>query len=206
MTLTDLIGRAAQWLVAPQKSDGYSLPPLHINEAGWLEGEGVVLVPSHPTWYYPKLSTPTGDPIAIVCHASATKHGTAMVMAKNRQRPRTDKDRPASWHISVEDGLIVQQASLEVGCWHAVGNIKGAGPANRVSNGIELVGFEKGPWPEGQVRTAMRVWRAIVQSYGIKRALALVPHAVLDSKRRSDPGKVWMSQHAQAVLDYAYRK
>jgi len=205
MTITDLIGRAAQWLVTPQKPDDYSLPPLHVNEAGWLEGEGVVLVPSHPSWYYPKLSTLHADPISIVVHASATKLGTAMVMAKNRVKPRTPADRPASWHISVEDGLIVQQAPLHVGCWHAIGNIKGAGPANRVSVGIELVGFEKGPWPDGQVKTAMRVWRAIVQSYGIKRELAMVPHAVVDPARRSDPGKEFMTKHAQAVLDYAFR-
>gem|GEM_PF-4608571 len=180
------------------------IEPLHINEDGWLEGEGVVRIPSHPSWYYPKLSTPHGDPIAIVCHASATKPGTGVNMAKNRARPRTKDDRPASWHVSVESNSIVQQAPFHAGCWHAIGQIKGAGPANRVSVGIELVGFEKGPWPEGQVTNAMRLWRVLVQSYGIKRSLSMVPHAVIDPARRSDPGKPWMANHAQAVLDYAY--
>jgi hypothetical protein len=182
-----------------------NLPPLHINEEGWLEGEGVVCIPSHPSWYYPKLSTSTGDPIAIVAHASATKPGTGIVMAKNRTKPRTKDDRPASWHASVEVDHIVQNAPFTVGCWHAVGQIKGAGPANRVSVGIEHVGFEKGPWPEGHVMQAARLWRVLVQSYGIKRSLAMVPHAVIDPARRSDPGKPWMSQHAQSVLDYAFR-
>ena len=181
-----------------------ALLPLHINEDGWLEGVGVIRIPSHPSWYYPKLSTPHGDPIAVVCHASATPPGTGISMARNRTRPRTKDDRPASWHASVENDSIVQQAPFHVGCWHALGRIKGAGPANRVSVGVELVGFEKGPWPEGQVVNAMRLWRALVQSYDIKRNLAMVPHAVIDPARRSDPGKPWMANHAKAVLDYAF--
>lgn len=180
------------------------LPPMRVTEDGWLEGVGVERVPSDPSWYYPRLSTPTGDPLAIVCHASATPIGTARTMARNRTRKRTATDRAASWHVSVEPDLVVQQAPLEVGCWHAIGSIKGVGPANRTAVGIELVGFEKGPWPEDQVMTAARVWRAIVQCYGIQRALAMVPHAVIDPDRRSDPGKVWMTEHAAQVLDYAY--
>lgn len=183
-----------------------ALPPLHVNEDGWLEGEDVTLIKSHSSWFYPKLSTPTGDPVAITWHASATAPGTAIGMARRRTVPRTKDDRPASWAISIEaNGSIVQQASCEVGCWHAIGNIKGAGPANRVSTSIELIGYEKGPWPLAQVHAAMRVERAIVQSYGIKRSLAMVPHAVIDSARRSDPGKAWMRDHAEAVLEYAYR-
>lgn len=183
-----------------------TLPPLHVNESGWLEGDSVLVMRSHPSWHYPKLSTPTGDPIAIVAHCSATNAGTAQSMARRRTVPRSATDRAASWHISIEaDGSIVQQASCEVGCWHAIGSIKGAGPANRVSVGIELIGHERGPWPLAQVDGARRVWRALVQSYGIKRELAMVPHSVIDPKRRTDPGKPWMREHAQAVLDYAYR-
>lgn len=194
------------------------LPALHVNEAGWLEGDGVVHMPSDPSWYYPKLSTPHGDPLAIVAHASATNPGTARAMAKNRMRKRLrpkqpgdlDRDqgrtwdRPASWHVSVDVKEIVQMAPLEVGCFHAIGNIKGAGPANRTAVGIEMVGWEKGPWPESQVQLACRVWRALVQSYGIPRKFAMVPHAVIDPDRRSDPGKEWMSKHAERVLDFAY--
>lgn len=181
------------------------LPPLHVNEDGWLEGEDVTIIKSHPSWYYSRLSTPTGDPIAITWHASATAPGTAGNMARRRSRPRTREDRAASWHLSIEaDGSIVQMASAEVGCWHAQGRISGAGPANRVSVGIELIGFERGPWPLAQVDGARRVARALVQSYGIKRALAAVPHAVIDPDRRSDPGKLWMREHMDAVMRYAY--
>lgn len=180
------------------------LPSLHVNEAGWLEGDGVVHMPSDPSWYYPKLSTPHGDPLAIVAHASATNPGTARAMAKNRMRPRGAKDRAASWHVSVDVHEIVQQAPLEVGCWHAIGNIKGVGPANRTAVGIEMVGWEKGPWPEEQQQRACQVWRAIVQSYGIRRELAMVPHAVIDPDRRSDPGKVFMRECAPRVVAFAY--
>ncbi len=166
--------------------------------------EGVEIIRAHPSWYYPRLSTATGDPAAIVCHSSQTAIGTARSMANNRIRQRTAADRAASWHISIEPTRIVQMVSCEAGAWHALGSIKGAGPANRVSVGIELVGYEAGPWSAETVQQAMRVWRAIVQSYGIPRERAMVAHSVIDPKRRKDPGKVWMGQHAATVLDYAY--
>lgn len=180
------------------------LPELHVNEEGWLEGEGVVRMPIDPSFYYPKLSTPTGDPLAIVCHVSATNLGTGIAMARNRQHKRTKDDRAASWHASVEESTIVQMAPFNVGCWHAVGSIKGVGPANRTALGIEIVGWEKGPFPEGQVQQSCRLWRALRQSYGIPRSLAMVQHATIDPERRSDPGPEWMKKHAQRVLDYAF--
>ena len=180
------------------------LPDLHINDDGWLEGEGVEIYKSHPSWFYSKLSTPTGAPLAVVAHASATGMGTAITMAKRRTVPRTKEDRAASWHISVEDTRIVQMISCEAGAWHAIGAIKGVGAANRTSTGVEMIGYEKGPWPAPQVAQAARVWRALVRSYGIKREHAMIPHAVIDPDRRTDPGKPWMSQHASAVLAYAF--
>jgi N-acetyl-anhydromuramyl-L-alanine amidase AmpD len=196
------LSRLVELFLKANPSPAY--PPLFVNESGWLEGDQVEIVRAHPSWHYPKLSTPSGDPSAIVAHASATPVGTALSMAKRRTVQRTKADRAASWHISIEPDRIVQMISCEAGAWHALGNIKGAGPANRVSVGIELVGFEKGPWPEAQVVQACRVWRALVQSYGIGRQFAMVPHAVLDPQRRSDPGEVWMSKHAERVLAYAY--
>ena len=179
------------------------LPGMRVNEDGWLEGDGVEIMKAHPSWHYPKLSTPHGDPLAIVAHTSATPLGTAINMAKRRMVPRKPEDRAASWHISIEDARVVQMISCEAGAWHAIGGIKGAGPANRVSVGIELVGYEKGPWPDHQVQQAARVWRAIVQSYGIKRGLAMVPHAIIDPDRRSDPGRLWMKDYADSVVAFA---
>ncbi len=200
----DVIARAFASLKAQPLPQ---LAPLRVNELGWLEGDSVTLVKSHSSWYYPRLSTPHGSPLAIVVHCSDTPGGTAMTMARKRTAPRTPQDRAASWHISVEaDGSIVQQASLEVGCWHALGAIPGVGPVNRTSVGIELIGRTPGPWPLAQQDGARRVWRAVVQSYGIPRARAMLPHSEIDRGRRSDPGALWMREHATAVLDYAYAR
>lgn len=198
--------------------DWSTLPPLTIDVDGWLVGDGVVRIHSHPSWHYSKLATPSGNPMAVVAHASATPRGTAERMALNRTKPYRRKlphhtkddagklyDRAASWHASVEEKTIVQMASFRVGCWHAIGTIKGAGAANHVSSGIELIGFESGPWPAMQRAQAARLWRAVVQHYGIRREYAMIPHAVIDPEDRSDPGKLWMSSYAEAVLDFAYK-
>jgi hypothetical protein len=201
------------------------LAPLHINDEGWLEGENVIRVPSHPSWYYPKLSTPHGDPLAIVAHCSDTPLGTSLVMANKRVKPRrprlpehkdsdVDKlfDRAASWHASidilpidkVQVPTIVQMAPFHVGCWHAPSLIKGVGSANRTALGFEMIGRVPGPWPEGQVTQAMRLWRTAVQSYGIKRALAMISHSSLDPAHRRDPGAPFMKTCAPVILDHAY--
>lgn len=176
---------------------------------GLLHGDGVILEPIHPSWYYAKLSTPDGLPAAIVAHYTSTKPGTALTMAHRRQRlldPRID--RQASWHLSIEaDGAIVQMAPFTVGCWHAGGKtarpITDLGSANRTAIGIELVGFGA-VFPRAQVIAAQRVWRAVCQAYVIPRHRAMVTHQELDPGRKSDPGKVWMIQHADDVLSFAY--
>ena len=116
---------------------------------------------------------------------------------------QTPADRAASWHISVDVDRVVQMISCEAGAWHASKAIPGVGPANRVSVGIELVGKPAGPWIEPQVMLAARVWRAIVQSYGIPMARAMVSHSSIEPNR-SDPGKPWEREHAQRVLAFAF--
>ncbi len=195
--------------------------PLTVDDEGWLVGDNVVRAPIDLSWCYPTLGTPSGDPLAIVAHYSATNPGTAMNMARrraNRFRRKmagmTEKDagvlydRAASWHVSVESGgTIVQMAPFIVGCWHAASDtakpIAGAGYANRVSVGVELIGHGK-LFPEEQVVAACRLWRAIAQRYAIKRGHAMVPHSLIDPARRSDPGPVWMREHAERVLAYAF--
>jgi N-acetyl-anhydromuramyl-L-alanine amidase AmpD len=181
------------------------VPRLEVDAEGWLQGSGVTPMKSHPSWHYAGLTTLDGKPDAIVAHTSATDPGTAIGMARRRTIPRKPEDRAASWHISIEaDGSVVQMASCLVGTWHAAGQIKGVGSANRVSVGVELIGWEKGPWPDAQVLGAARVWRALVDAYRIPRKLAMVPHAVIDPARRSDPGKIWMSRHSEHVIEYAF--
>lgn len=180
------------------------LPPLFVNELGWLEGDGVRLMASHPSWYYPKLSTASGDPVAIVAHCTDTLAGGAFGMAKRRQVPRKPTDRAASWHVTIEPDVIVQMVSFEAGAWHADVSIPGIGAANRHAVGLELSGKPAGPWPDAQVAQYARVTRAIVRSYGIPRARALISHQSIDPVHRSDPGKLWMERHAPLVLAYAF--
>ena len=78
------------------------LPALHVDDEGWLVGDEVQAMPMHSSWRYAKLSTPHGDPLAIVAHTSATNPGTARSMGRRRTSPRQPEDRAASWHISVE--------------------------------------------------------------------------------------------------------
>lgn len=182
-----------------------TLPALTVDADGWLDGAGVTHVPMHPSWRYGSLWTPNGKPLAVVAHYTATAPGTGMVMARRRQTPLAKDDRKASWHITIEaDGSIIQMAPADVGCWHAVGLIKGlGGAANRVSVGIELVGFGKA-FPEAQVASACRVWRALIRAYQIERKWAGVGHVDIDPARRSDPGPVWAKLHRERVLDFAY--
>lgn len=178
---------------------------LTVDENGWLRGS-VVRMPIDPSWYSPRMTS--GRPQAIVAHYTATDPGTGRVMARNRQRRRTKNDRAASWHVTIEtDGTVIQMAPLTAACWHAgsptARRIPGVGFANNTAVGIELVGHGR-EFPPEQVAAAARVWRAIVTAYDIQRELAMVTHAELDPQRRSDPGPVWMREHAERVLDEAY--
>ncbi len=199
------VGRAFGSIPSGFPDEWQLLPGVTVDAKGWLIGKGVTLMPSHPSWGYPRLATANGQPAAVVAHVSATNHGTAGNMAKRRMVPKKLEDRAASWHISIEgDGSIVQMASLLSGTWHAGGTIKGLGDGNRCSIGIEMIGWERGPFPDAQVIGAARVWRAVVEAYGIPRARAMIEHATICPGRRSDPGPAWMRSHADHVLEYAF--
>lgn len=187
---------------------------------GWLYGDNVVRIPSHPSWYYAKLDTEHGEPEGVVWHYSATNWGTAANMAKTRTQPWSEfaktwkKYHPGkpvpqtSWHVSVEaDGTIVQMAPFTAGCWHAGGptakKIPGLGWANRTTAGIELIGHGK-EFPDPQVRAAAQVLAALVDHYEILRTFAGITHASIDPGRKADPGPVWAKRHAAHVLEYAY--
>lgn len=173
---------------------------------GWLVGRGVTRIPSHQSWYGGDLA-----PRGIVCHVSATNPGTAVNMAKRRARKfgLDEDDRLSSWHASIEaDGAIVQMVPLNRKAHHAGSDtskpIPNLGWANSHTLGLELIGWERGPFPQAQVDSYARVLRAIVRHYGIERRFAMITHASVDPKRRSDPGHIWMSEHAERVLDAAY--
>jgi N-acetyl-anhydromuramyl-L-alanine amidase AmpD len=165
-------------------------------------------IPAHASWYGSTLTA--GKPLAIVAHYTATAPGTAINMATRRQRQfgLDPDDRLASWHVTIDsDGSVVQMVPFDRVCWHAGSStakpIPGIGPANQNTVGIELVGHGK-EFPPAQVEAAGRVWRAIVQAYGIPHWAAMIAHSAIDPTRRSDPGPVWMNEHAVKVLDVAY--
>lgn len=179
------------------------LDPFKIQD-GWLVGRGLTILPAHHSWSYDKLGTKT--PKGIVAHYTATNPGTALAMARKRERPyKHGDDRPASWHVSVEaDGSVVQMVPFNRGAWHCNKDVPELGmSANRCTIGIELVGHGDS-FSDEQVTAAARVWRALVDSYGITRELAMLEHSKLDPMRRQDPGPVWMNKHAERVLDYCY--
>lgn len=196
-----------------------SYEALSVDSRGFLQGDGVTQCTIDPSWHYASLRTPKSEPGGIVWHYSATNPGTAMNMARRRVQPwhefarewRLHEKTPVpqnSWHLSIEDdGRIIQMAPLKVGCWHAGSNtaksIPGLGWANYTTVGIELIGYGK-VFPEQQVRAACRVARAIVDAYGIDKRFAMVTHQSIDPSRRSDPGPVWMKNHAERVLAYAF--
>jgi hypothetical protein len=182
---------------------------------GWLIGYDVTSAPAHSTWYGGLLSG--AKPGGVVAHYSATAAGTAAAMAKRRmvsfataaaQDPELKKRGPTSWHASIEtNGAIVQMVPFTNVAHHAGGttarHIPGLGHANYTAAGIELIGFGD-KFPDAQVRAACRVWRALVRYYAIPRALAMISHQSIDPTRREDPGPVWMTQHAENVLRFAF--
>lgn len=213
-TFARLVAKAPELLVQPPAVERFTVID------GWLVGDGVQRIEMHPSWRYAWLSTPENRPLGIVVHTTATNPGTAVSMAKRRQRPWSEfandyrKSYPGkpvpqnSWHLSVEaDGAIVQMAPFTSGCWHAGSStarkIPGVGWANRTTVGVELVGHAKA-FPQAQVTAACDVWRAIVRAYAIPREHAMVTHQSIDPTRRTDPGHVFMRKHAPTVLDHAY--
>jgi N-acetyl-anhydromuramyl-L-alanine amidase AmpD len=182
------------------------VPQFVIDDNGWLRSMPyVTIAPMHKTWHG---GTMRLGPRAIVAHYTATDPGTGMNMARNRKDAyQPDVDRLASWHVTVDTDMVIQMASFNTICWHAgsgtVKPIPGIGFANQNAIGIELCGHGK-VFPESQVMLAASLWRAIVTRYKIPRALAMVQHGMLDPTRRSDPGPVWMKEHAETVLQYAY--
>lgn len=210
-----LRGRAPEPRPTPTVPVMQRAPELRIADGWIVAAPGVEAIPSHPSWYYAPLTKVRGIPVdvprAIVAHYTATAHGTARAMARNRAKPfRDGTDRPASWHLSIEgDGTIVQMAPLTAGCWHAGGKtslpVPGLGVgANYCSVGIELVG-DGSVFPDEQVAAACRVWRAIVLTYGVIREHAMVQHSELDPTRKRDPGRLWMTKYAPIVLACAYQ-
>jgi hypothetical protein len=182
------------------------LESLYVSSADWLVGRGVHLRPSHPSWYYAHLTSPT--PKAIVWHYTATDPDTAENMAERRATTRAKDDPESSWHITIdEDGRIWQMLPLTAGGWHAGGKlakpIPDVGVANRFAVGIELVSLNGEDYTPAQVEAAARVARAIVNAYPMPKHLASVGHRDIH-QTKNDPGDEWMLDHLPRVIEFAY--
>lgn len=176
--------------------------PLEFDHAGWLRGPGVVLVPAHPSWFYPELATKEGEPMGCVWHYTATKPGTAKRMAKRRTKKRKPGQRAASWHITLgSDGRIWQMVSVEAGAWHSRGRFHGL-KVNRCLIGVELEGFGE-IFPQPQCWAATRLVRAMADDYEMRRAEMSLKHSQFDPTRRSDPGALWSDALLPTIITNA---
>lgn len=175
--------------------------PLRVSTTAWLLGPNVEHIQAHPSWYGAPM--PRG-PLAIMAHYTATDYGTARSLATRRTDPRTSDKRAASWHVTIaHDGAIYQMVPLDHCAWHcARGQIDGLG-VNQAAIGIELEGDGQS-FTNEQIAAARDVWRAIVRVYGIPRDRAVLEHSRFDPGRRSDPGPVFMSKHAEWIRVSAY--
>jgi hypothetical protein len=199
---------------ALKEQRAFAIPPsgfgdlesLYVSSADWLVGRRVYLRPSHPSWYYAHLTSPT--PKAIVWHYTATGPNTAENMAERRATARSKDDPQSSWHITIEtNGDIWQMLPFTAGGWHAGGKhskpIPDVGVANRFAVGIELVSLNGEDYTPAQVEAAARVARAIVNAYPMPKHLASVGHRDIH-QTKNDPGDEWMLDHLPRVIEYAY--
>lgn len=173
-------------------------PSLYLNELavddkGWLQGRGVKRVAIDPSWGYKGLSGGS-EPLGLIWHWSATSPGTALSMAKRREAPyRKGVDRPASWHVSIEqDGTLVQMLPFTAGAWHCISK-------NRTHLGIELIGYGK-EYPEVQVTAARQLVQALVDKYGWKPEQCKEEHRHVDPERRKDCGPPWSDIYLPRLL------
>jgi N-acetyl-anhydromuramyl-L-alanine amidase AmpD len=139
-TLMTMIGARARAPVGIDTS-------LEISEAGWLQGPGVVRVPS--VRHYALTSRDSHGapaPLGITWHwtGGVCKPGHAASLAKRIATLKTG-DREASWHVVIsKQGDIYQSVSFEQGSWHcAVGAVPDphrSGRTHRINR--SLVGIE----------------------------------------------------------------
>lgn len=119
---------------------------LMVTADGWLEGAGVVRVPS-PRNFGLTSQALHGEPrpLGVCWHwtGGVCRPGYAGVLAKRISTYNAKKDRAASWHLVIsKQGWVYQSVPFELGSWHcAVGTVKDdRGHAHRVNR--SLIGIE----------------------------------------------------------------
>jgi N-acetyl-anhydromuramyl-L-alanine amidase AmpD len=138
--------RALKNLIEPKVAPS-TAGPLSISEAGWLEGPGVVRIPSVRHFALTSRDAHGAPaPLGVTWHwtGGICKPGYAHVLAK-RIATLKEGDREASWHVVIsKQGAIYQSVSFEQGSWHCgVGTVPDphrAGRTHRINR--SLVGIE----------------------------------------------------------------
>jgi len=176
------------------------LPTLpYVDNDGWIHGDGVELYPSKRGT---PLTTPRGEPLAIIWHYTATAPGTAKSLAERITGLPVGDERSVSWHLLIGvDGVIRQSLPLTWGGWHcSAGRIDGY-RVNKCTIGIELEGYGDRS-PTAQVDAARHMMRLVHLRYGIARSRLALGHRDYDPDRRDDPGDLWqpiLTQLAESV-------
>ena len=184
-------------------------PPerLEVDAAGWLISSANVKVVRLPSVRSQRLTTPLGEPLAIIWHYTATKPGTARSLAKRIQKYDPKKDRAASWHVVVErDGTVYQSVPFERGAWHCAKGVVDHHKMNACSVGIEVVGHgQPDDYPPVVVRALGEVVGAIRRAYPlVHRARAGLQHSTFDPARRSDAGLYFVERVLPLIIDEAF--
>ncbi|KAB2902054.1 MAG: N-acetylmuramoyl-L-alanine amidase [Kofleriaceae bacterium] len=120
---------------------------LLVTENGWLEGPGVIRLPSPRSFRLTsRAHHDEPGPVGVCWHwtGGVCRPGYAGVLAKKISTYNPKKDRAASWHLVIsKQGWVYQSVPFELGSWHcAVGTVKDdRGHTHRVNRsltGIEL--------------------------------------------------------------------
>ncbi len=133
---------------------------LTISEDGWLEGPGVVRVPS--VRHFALTSrTPDGEPgpLGVCWHwtGGVCRPGYAARLAQRIRGYKRGVDRAASWHVVIaKQGWVYQSISFEQGAWHsAVGRVADGPQAHRVNRSLVGIELENA----GRLRYLEGAWR-----------------------------------------------
>lgn len=135
-------------VVAVVRAPAPATEKLSVNEAGWLEGPGVVRVPS-PRNFKLTSRTTHGEaaPLGVCWHwtGGVCRPGYAGVLARRISTYNAKQDRAASWHVVIsKQGWVYQSVPFDLGSWHcAVGTVKDdRGHAHRVNRSLASIELE----------------------------------------------------------------
>lgn len=114
-----VLGETAKHLHADHQDEPPPLPPLAIDEKGWLSGADVEHFPSPRQQ---ALATVDSVPHFITSHWTATGPGTGRSCARRAMKMPAEGQHVGSWHVLIcRDGSILQSIPFRRGAWHAGG-------------------------------------------------------------------------------------